>query len=88
MTATLVNNVHEGRAKIVDRLKNNDIALVMNTTEGTQAIADSGDIRRVVLMDQIPYFTTIVACIAVVAVMQARGEGGTGCGRYRDKRRR
>jgi carbamoyl-phosphate synthase large subunit len=49
--------------------------MVMNTTEGTQAIADSRDIRRVALMDKIPYFTTIAASIAVVEAMTARGEG-------------
>jgi carbamoyl-phosphate synthase large subunit len=75
VAATLVNKVYEGRPNIVDRLKNNDIALVMNTTEGTQAIADSRDIRRVALMDKIPYFTTIAASIAAVAAMKARGEG-------------
>ncbi|MFM2390842.1 MAG: hypothetical protein RLZZ437_2397 [Pseudomonadota bacterium] len=75
IAATLVNKVYEGRPNIVDRLKNNDIALVMNTTEGTQAISDSRDIRRVALMDKIPYFTTAAASIAVVAAMKARGEG-------------
>jgi carbamoyl-phosphate synthase large subunit len=75
VAATPVNKVYEGRPNIVDRLKNNDIALVMNTTEGAQAIADSRDIRRVALMDKIPYFTTIAASIAVVAAMKARGEG-------------
>ena len=75
IAATQVNKVWEGRPNIVDRLKNGDIALVMNTTEGTQAIADSRDIRRVALMDKIPYFTTAAASIAVVAAMKARGEG-------------
>jgi carbamoyl-phosphate synthase large subunit len=70
-----VAKVYEGRPNIVDRLKNNDIALVMNTTEGTQAISDSRDIRRVALMDKIPYFTTAAASIAAVAAMKARGEG-------------
>jgi carbamoyl-phosphate synthase large subunit len=56
-----VNKVYEGRPNIVDRLKNGDIALVMNTTEGTQAVSDSRDIRRVALMDKIPYFTTAAA---------------------------
>ncbi len=73
--ATQVNKVWEGRPNIVDRLKNNDIAMVMNTTEGTQAISDSRDIRRVALMDKIPYFTTAAAAIAVVAAMKARGDG-------------
>jgi carbamoyl-phosphate synthase large subunit len=75
IATTLVNKVYEGRPNIVDRLKNTDIALVMNTTEGSQAIADSRDIRRVALMDKIPYFTTAAASIAAVAAMKARGEG-------------
>jgi carbamoyl-phosphate synthase large subunit len=56
-------------------LKNGDVALVLNTTEGAQAVADSRDIRRVALMDKIPYFTTVAASIAAVAAMKARGEG-------------
>ncbi|CAN1546720.1 carbamoyl phosphate synthase large subunit [Paracoccaceae bacterium] len=70
-----VAKVYEGRPNIVDRLKNDEIALVMNTTDGTQAVSDSRDIRRVALMDKIPYFTTAAAAIAVVAAMKARGEG-------------
>jgi carbamoyl-phosphate synthase large subunit len=74
--STPVPKVYEGiRPNIVDRLKNDEIALVMNTTEGTQAISDSRDIRRVALMDKIPYFTTAAASIAAVAAMKARGEG-------------
>ncbi|MBS3980089.1 MAG: carbamoyl-phosphate synthase large subunit [Rhodobacteraceae bacterium] len=75
VTAEPVAKVYEGRPNIVDRLKNNDIALVMNTTEGTQAVSDSRDIRRVALMDKIPYFTTAAASVAAVAAMKARGEG-------------
>ena len=73
--STPVAKVYEGRPNIVDRLKNEEIALVMNTTEGTQAVSDSRDIRRVALMDKIPYFTTAAASIAAVAAMKARGEG-------------
>ena len=75
VATTPVAKVYEGRPNIVDRLKNNDIALVLNTTEGTQAINDSRDIRRVALMDKIPYFTTAAASIAAVSAMKARGEG-------------
>ncbi|WP_050522951.1 carbamoyl-phosphate synthase large subunit [Pseudorhodobacter wandonensis] len=75
VTATLVNKVYEGRPNIVDRLKNSDIALVLNTTEGTQSITDSRDIRRVALMDKIPYFTTAAGSIAAVSAMKAREEG-------------
>ena len=74
----IVNKVYEGRPNIVDRLKNGDIALVMNTTEGTQAISDSRDIRAVALYDKIPYFTTAAGCIAAVAAMQARLDGEVG----------
>jgi carbamoyl-phosphate synthase large subunit len=73
--ATQINKVYEGRPNIVDALKNGDIALVMNTTEGTQSITDSRDIRRVALMDKIAYFTTAAGSIAAVAAMKARGEG-------------
>jgi len=75
VATTLVAKVHEGRPNIVDRLKNDEIALVLNTTEGSQAVSDSRDIRRVALMDKIPYFTTAAASIAAVAAMKARDEG-------------
>ncbi|SDX25017.1 carbamoyl-phosphate synthase large subunit [Roseicitreum antarcticum] len=75
VATTHVNKVYEGRPNIVDRLKNGDIDLVLNTTAGTQAINDSRDIRRVALMDKIPYFTTAAGSIAAVAAMQARNEG-------------
>ncbi|MDR0807523.1 MAG: carbamoyl-phosphate synthase large subunit [Gemmobacter sp.] len=75
IAATTVNKVYEGRPNVVDALKNNEIALVVNTTEGTQTIADSRDIRRVALMDKIPYFTTAAASIAAVEAMKARDEG-------------
>ena len=75
VTATPVAKVYEGRPNIVDRLKNGEIAVVMNTTEGTQAITDSRDIRRSALMDKIPYFTTAAASISVVEAMKARSEG-------------
>lgn len=70
-----VNKVYEGRPNIVDHLKNAEIKLVMNTTEGTQSINDSREIRSVALFDKIPYFTTAAAAIAAVMAMQARNEG-------------
>ena len=75
ITTTPVAKVYEGRPNIVDRLKNGDIALVLNTTQGSQAVADSRDIRRVSLMDKIPYFTTAAGAIAATAAMKARREG-------------
>ncbi|VDS08334.1 Carbamoyl-phosphate synthase large chain [Paracoccus haematequi] len=73
-----VNKVYEGRPNIVDRLKNGEIAMVLNTTEGAQAIADSREIRAVALYDKIPYFTTAAGSIAAVAAIKSREEGEVG----------
>jgi carbamoyl-phosphate synthase large subunit len=70
-----VLKVYEGRPNVVDMLKNDEIAMVVNTTDGSQAVSDSRDIRRVALMDKIPYFTTAAAAVSAVAAMRARGEG-------------
>jgi len=74
----LVNKVYEGRPNIVDRLKNGEIVMVLNTTEGAQAIADSREIRAVALNDKIPYYTTAAGSIAAVAAIRSRGEGEVG----------
>ncbi|MFW5678119.1 MAG: carbamoyl-phosphate synthase large subunit [Rhodosalinus sp.] len=71
----VVNKVYEGRPDIVDRLKNGEIALVMNTTEGAQAVEDSRDIRSAALYGKIPYFTTAAAAHAAALAMQARQDG-------------
>ena len=76
--STRVNKVYEGRPNIVDRLKDGEIAMVLNTTEGVQAIADSRDIRSVALYDKIPYFTTAAGSIAAVAAIRSREEGEVG----------
>ncbi|MEQ5794165.1 MULTISPECIES: carbamoyl-phosphate synthase large subunit [Paracoccus] len=78
VASTRVNKVYEGRPNIVDRLKNDEIAMVLNTTEGVQAIADSRDIRAVALYDKIPYFTTAAGSIAAVAAIKSREEGEVG----------
>ena len=74
----LVNKVYEGRPNVVDRLKNGEIVMVLNTTEGAQAIADSREIRAVALNDKIPYYTTAAGSIAAVAAIKSRGEGEVG----------
>ncbi len=71
----VVNKVYEGRPNIVDMLKDGEIALVMNTTEGAQAIEDSRDIRAIALTDAIPYFTTAAASHAAAQAIAAREEG-------------
>ncbi len=77
--AETVNKVYEGRQEgklhIVDRLKNGEVALLFNTTEGQQAIEDSRSIRAVALYDKIPYYTTAAGSVAAVQAIKARGEG-------------
>jgi carbamoyl-phosphate synthase large subunit len=70
-----VKKVYEGRPNVVDMLKDGQIALVMNTTEGAAAVEDSREIRSVALYDKIPYFTTAAAAHAAAMAMKARQEG-------------
>ncbi len=71
----VVNKVYEGRPDVVDMLKDGQISLVMNTTEGAQAVEDSRSIRSVALYDKIPYYTTAAAAHAAALAMKARLEG-------------
>ncbi len=73
--ARLVNKVYEGRPHIVDLIKDGGIQLVMNTTEGVQAVEDSREMRSVALMDKIPYFTTLAACHAAAQAIAAARDG-------------
>ncbi|WP_353217540.1 carbamoyl-phosphate synthase large subunit [Sandarakinorhabdus sp.] len=68
---TLVNKVAEGRPHIVDRIKDRDIALIFNTTEGRQSLMDSQSIRASALYGRIPYYTTAPASRAAVAAIAA-----------------
>jgi carbamoyl-phosphate synthase large subunit len=62
----VVNKVVEGRPHIVDSIKNNEICMVINTTHGAQAVADSFPIRRNALVNNIAYFTTVAGARAAV----------------------
>ena len=68
-----VNKVLEGRPHIVDMLKNGGIDMIVNTTEGKQAIADSYAIRRTALQYGIPYFTTVAGARALVEAIRTPG---------------
>ena len=70
-----VNKAHEGGRTVIDVMKDGEIALVMNTTEGAQAVADSRSMRNVTLMGRIPYFTTLAGAHAAALAMKARAEG-------------
>ena len=71
----VVKKAYEGRPNIVDVMKDGGIDVVMNTTEGAQAVEDSRSMRNVALMDKIPYFTTAAACHAAALAMKASKEG-------------
>ena len=71
----VVNKAYEGGRTIVDVMKDGEIALVMNTTEGAQAVEDSRSMRNVALMDKIPYFTTAAGAHAAARAMVERREG-------------
>ncbi|MEC8430686.1 MAG: ATP-grasp domain-containing protein, partial [Pseudomonadota bacterium] len=65
-----VNKVAEGRPHIVDMLKNGEIQVVFNTTEGKQAIADSSTIRRTALRHSVFCTTTIAGALAVCDALE------------------
>ncbi len=65
-----VNKVMEGRPNIVDLMKNGEIAMVINTTEGAQALKDSYDIRRTALMMKTPYSTTVAGARATALAIE------------------
>ena len=75
VTCEAVNKVLEGRPHIVDSMKNRDVALVFNTTEGAKALSDSKDIRRTALLNHIPYYTTLAGAVAVTRAIAALKAG-------------
>jgi carbamoyl-phosphate synthase large subunit len=64
ISAHKVNKVAEGRPHIVDAIKNGDVQLVFNTTEGATALADSRSLRRAALLHKVPYYTTLSGAVA------------------------
>ncbi|MFQ3199629.1 MAG: carbamoyl-phosphate synthase large subunit [Zhongshania sp.] len=76
LTCKRVNKVLEGRPHIVDMVKNGDIDLIINTTEGKQAIADSSLIRRSALVNKVSYTTTLAGAEAICQAL-AFGEERT-----------
>ncbi len=70
----MVKKVLEGRPHIVDAIKNGEVQLVFNTTEGKQSIADSYEIRRTALMMKIPYYTTAAGALAAAQAITSGPE--------------
>ncbi|MBO0735644.1 MAG: carbamoyl-phosphate synthase large subunit [Alphaproteobacteria bacterium] len=75
LPVTAVNKVREGRPHIVDRMLSGAVQLVFNTTEGSQAIADSFSLRRTALTHGISYYTTVAGARAAVQAIAALRAG-------------
>ena len=64
------NKVREGRPHIVDMIKNGEIDLIVNTTEGKQAIVESLSIRAEAVRRDVTYYTTLGAAIATCRAIE------------------
>ncbi|HVL70419.1 MAG TPA: carbamoyl-phosphate synthase large subunit, partial [Beijerinckiaceae bacterium] len=73
--AARINKVLEGRPHVVDAIKNGDIQLVFNTTEGAGALSDSKSLRREALLHKVPYYTTLAGAMAAAQGIKAYLEG-------------
>lgn len=73
-----INKVLEGRPHIVDAMKNHEVQIVFNTTEGAQALIDSRSIRQTALQYHIPYYTTLSGIVAVSQAIKALKHGQLG----------
>jgi carbamoyl-phosphate synthase large subunit len=75
IACTRINKVLEGRPHIVDAIKNGEVQLVFNTTDGRQAISDSRSLRRAALLHKVPYYTTIAGAAAASLGIEAYRKG-------------
>jgi len=75
LPVTRINKVLEGRPHVVDALKNGEVQLVFNTTEGAQALADSASIRRTAVTAKVPYYTTLASAVAATQAIAALRAG-------------
>ena len=71
LACNMINKVSQGSPHIVEKLNDNSIDLVINTTEGTRSIHDSFSLRRSTLINKIPYFTTLASANACVESIES-----------------
>ena len=71
LSAEKINKVLEGRPHIEDAIRNRQVQIVFNTTDGQKAVSDSKSLRRATLMQKVPYYTTLSGAAAV-----GRGDRG------------
>jgi len=75
----IVYKVNQGRPNTVDMIKNDQIQLIINTTEGTKAIADSFTMRREALQHRVPYYTTMAGARAACYALGELDAGDVNC---------
>jgi carbamoyl-phosphate synthase large subunit len=68
------NKVRDGRPHIVDMIKNDEITLIVNTTEGKQAVRESNSIRREAVARRVTYYTTLAAALATCDALDSLDE--------------
>ncbi|MCH8307084.1 MAG: carbamoyl-phosphate synthase large subunit [Proteobacteria bacterium] len=73
------NKVREGRPHIVDMIKNGEISLIVNTTEGKQAIQESLSIRAAAVRKKVTYYTTLGAAVATCEALQHLDDSDINC---------
>ena len=66
--------MREGRPHIVDMIKNDEIDLIVNTTDGRQAIRESRSIRREAVLRKVTYYTTVAAARATCEALDHLSE--------------
>jgi carbamoyl-phosphate synthase large subunit len=69
--STRINKVLEGRPHIEDAIRNRQVQLVINTTDGNKAISDSKSLRRAALMQKVPYYTTMSGALSAAEAIRA-----------------
>ncbi len=71
VAADRILKASEGRPNVVDAIKNGQVQLVFNTTEGAQALSDSKSLRRAALLHKVPYYTTLSGAVAAAQGIKA-----------------
>jgi carbamoyl-phosphate synthase large subunit len=75
IAASKINKVLEGRPHIEDAIRNRQVQLVINTTDGNKAISDSKSLRRAALMQKVPYYTTMSGALSAAEAIRALKAG-------------
>ncbi len=75
VAAQKINKVLEGRPHIEDAIRNRQVQIVFNTTDGQKAVSDSKSLRRATLMQKVPYYTTMAGAAAVAEAIAALKAG-------------